>query len=219
MKTSKVFFTLLLGIFIATAAIGQEMTKAEKRAFKQEMKVWKKKKKSMSAEDFKALSEEHLKLKAANAGALSDIETLETQLSGKDGQIGDLQKQVTRMQAAYQASQKEVDNLKAQIAERPAYNPDIINGEDFSMGVVFKVQVGAFRKVDLKKYADTSKDFGEEGEELRKYVIGNFRNYEDANVLKRYLREMGVEDAWIVPYRDGKRVPLKDVLPTAEKTK
>ncbi|MGW8123286.1 hypothetical protein ACV07N_11560 [Roseivirga echinicomitans] len=219
MKTSKVFFTLLLGIFIATAAIGQEMTKAEARAFKQEMKVWKKKKKAMSPEDFKILSEEHLKLKAANAGALSDIQTLETQLSGKDGQIGDLQKQVTRMQAAYQASQKEVENLKAQNDKRPAYNPEIVNGEDFNLGVVFKVQVGAFRKVDLKKYADTSKDFAEEGaDDLRKYVIGNFRNYEDANILKRYLREMGVEDAWIVPYRDGKRVPLKDVLPTAKST-
>ncbi|WP_323755576.1 hypothetical protein [Roseivirga sp.] len=219
MKASKVFFTLLLGIFIASAAIGQEMTKAEKKAFKKEMKVWKKMKKSMSPEEFKALSEEHRKLKTANAGALSDIQTLETQLSGKDGQIGDLQKQVARMQASYQASQKEVENLKAQIDSRPAYNPEIVNGEDFSVGVVFKVQVGAFRKVDLKKYADTAKDFAEEGEELRKYVIGNFRNYEDANVLKRYLREMGVEDAWIVPYRDGKRVPLIEVLPTAEKTK
>jgi hypothetical protein len=23
---------------------------------------------------------------------------------------------------------------------------------------------------------------------------------------------MGVKDAWIVPYKDGKRVPIKDVL-------
>ena len=67
--------------------------------------------------------------------------------------------------------------------------------------------------MDLGKYANQSREFSqEEMQELRKYVIGNFRNYEDANVLKRYLREMGVEDAWIVPYRDGKRVPLKDVL-------
>ncbi len=220
MKTSKVLFTLLMGIFIATAAIGQEMTKAEKRAFDKEMKEWKKKKKQMSPEDFKALTEEHLKFKTASAGAKSDILILETQLSAKDGQISDLQKQVTRMQAAYQASLKEVENLKAQIEVRPAYNTDIVNGEDFNVGVVFKVQVGAFRKVDLKKYADTSKDFAAEGsDDLRKYVIGNFRNYEDANVLKRYLREMGVEDAWIVPYRNGVRVPLKDVLPTAKETK
>lgn len=217
MKTSKVLFTIALGIFIATAAIGQEMTKAEKQAFKIEMKEWKKKKKSMSPEDFKILSEEHLKLKASNAAAVGDIETLEKQVSEKDNQIIDLQKQATRMQAAYQAAQKETENLKAQLANRPAYNPDLINGEDFGIGVVFKVQVGAFRKVDLKKYADTSEDFAEEKtDDLRKYIIGNFRNYEDANILKRYLREMGVEDAWIVPYRDGVRVPLKDVLPNAK---
>uniref|UniRef100_UPI0040487E7F Ezrin/radixin/moesin family protein n=1 Tax=Roseivirga sp. TaxID=1964215 RepID=UPI0040487E7F len=217
MKTSKVLFTIALGIFIATAAIGQEMTKAEKKAFNIEMKEWKKKKKSMSPEDFKILSEEHLKLKASNAAAVGDIETLEKQVSEKDNQIIDLQKQATRMQAAYQAAQKETENLKAQLANRPAYNADLINGEDFGIGVVFKVQVGAFRKVDLKKYADTSEDFAEEKtDDLRKYIIGNFRNYEDANILKRYLREMGVEDAWIVPYRDGVRVPLKDVLPNAK---
>lgn len=217
MKTSKALLTIALGIFIATAAIGQEMTKAEAKAFKIEMKEWKKKKKSMSPEDFKILSEEHLKLKASNAAAVGDIETLERQVSEKDNQIIDLQKQATRMQAAYQAAQKETENLKAQLTNRPAYNPDLINGEDFSVGVVFKVQVGAFRKVDLKKYADTSDDFAEEKtDDLRKYIIGNFRNYEDANILKRYLREMGVEDAWIVPYRDGVRVPLKDVLPNAK---
>jgi hypothetical protein len=217
MKTSKALFTIALGIFIATAAIGQEMTKAEKKAFKVEMKVWKKKKKAMSPEDFKTLSEEHLKLKASNAAAVGDIETLERQVSEKDNQIVDLQKQATRMQAAYQAAQKETENLKEQLVNRPAYNPDLINGEDFSIGVVFKVQVGAFRKVDLKKYANTSDDFAEEKtDDLRKYIIGNFRNYEDANILKRYLREMGVEDAWIVPYRDGTRVPLKDVLPNAK---
>lgn len=209
----------MLGILVATFATAQEMTKAEKKAHKLEMKQWKKKKKAMSPEDFKALSEEHIQLKAANAAAVSDIASLESQVTTKDGQISDLQKQVTRMQAAYQAAQNEVENLKTQLDKKPAYNPNLVNGEDFNIGVVFKVQVGAFRKVDLKKYADTAKDFAEEGaEDLRKYVVGNFRNYEDANVLKRYLREMGVEDAWIVPYRDGKRVPLKDVLPTAEKT-
>jgi hypothetical protein len=214
MKTSKALFTIVLGLFVATAAIGQEMTKAEKKAFKIEMKEWKKKQKAMSPADFKLLSEEHLQLKAANAAAVGDIAALEKQISDRDNQIIDLQKQVTRMQAAYQASQKETENLKAQIASKPAYNPDLVNGEDFNVGVVFKVQVGAFRKVDLKKYADTSKEFAEETtDDLRKYVIGNFRNYEDANILKRYLREMGVDDAWIVPYRNGTRVPLKDVLP------
>ena len=217
MTKSRVVFTLFIGILTASLAFGQ-MTKAEKKAHKKEMKEWKTRKKKMSNEDFKQLMEDQIKLKASAAGAVSDIESLENQVANKDRQIGDLQKQVTRMQAAYQSAQRELDNLKAAPVQ-PVYNPDLINGEDFSRGVVFKVQVGAFRKVDLEKYANTSKDFTQEdGESLRKYIIGNFRNYEDANVLKRYLREMGVNDAWIVPYRDGQRVPLKEVVPEINKT-
>jgi len=215
MTKSRVVLTLFIGVLTASLAFGQ-MTKAEKKAHKKEMKEWKSRKKKMSNEDFKQLMEDQIQLKAASAAAVSDIESLENQVATKDGQIGDLQKQVTRMQAAYQSAQRELDNLK-ETPVQPAYNPDLINGEDFSVGVVFKVQVGAFRKVDLEKYAETSKDFEQENsDELRKYVIGNFRNYEDANVLKRYLREMGVNDAWIVPYRDGQRVPLKDVVSQIE---
>ncbi len=216
MIKSKIVLTLFIGILTAGAAFGQ-MTKAEKKAHKKEMKVWKKRKKSMPNEDFKELVEGQITLKANVAAAASDIESLENQVAAKDTQIGDLQKQTTRMQAAYQAAQRELDNLKEN-PPQPAYNPELINGEDFNIGVVFKVQVGAFRKMDLEKYAQASKEFSQEdGEELRKYIIGNFRNYEDANVLKRYLREMGVDDAWIVPYRDGRRVPLKEVVSDIKK--
>lgn len=213
MKLQKTFLTLLLGVFVASIALAQ--TTEQRPLTKKEKKEWKKRKKKMSPEDFKALYDENSSQKAQIASIEGEIQNLESQVSAKDDQVGDLQKQVTRMQAAYQAAQREIDNLKEQQANQPVYNPELINGEDFSIGVVFKVQVGAFRKMDLKKYAESSKEFSEEGmEELRKYVIGNFRNYEDANVLKRYLREMGVNDAWIVPYRDGQRVPLKEVLDT-----
>lgn len=210
MKSYKVFFTLLLGIFVASVALAQ--TTESRPLTKKEIKEWKKRKKKMSVADFKQLYDENVSQKAQIASVEGEIQNLERQVSSKDDRVSDLQKQVTRMQAAYQAAQREIENLKDR-SITPAYNPELINGEDFSVGVVFKVQVGAFRKIDLSKYAKTAKDFSqEEGEELRKYIIGNFRNYEDANVLKRYLREMGVEDAWIVPYRDNKRVPLKEVL-------
>lgn len=212
MKAQKALLTLILGIMVASVAIAQ--TTESRPMTKKEKREWKKKKKKMSPEDFMILYEENTSQKAEIASMEGDISNLESQVSSKDAKISDLQKQVTRMQAAYQAAQNEIEKLKEEQSKRPAYNPDLINGEDFSVGVVFKVQVGAFRKMDLEKYANSSKEFSEEGgDDLRKYVIGNFRNYEDANVLKRYLREMGVEDAWIVPYRDGQRVPLKDVLP------
>lgn len=209
MKSQKVFLTLLIGVFVASVALAQ--TSEGRPLTKKEAKEWKKRKKKMSVEDFKVLYDQNVIQKARIASSAAEIQNLERQVSSKDDQVSDLQKQVTRMQAAYQAGQREIENLKDQ-SITPVYNPELINGEDFSVGVVFKVQVGAFRKIDLAKYAETAKDFDQEGNELRKYIIGNFRNYDDANVLKRYLREMGVSDAWIVPYRDGKRVPLKEVI-------
>lgn len=218
MKTTKIF-GLLLGIFVATVAFGQ--TEEVRPLTKKERKEWKKRKKAMSPADFRLLYEQNTEMKASNASLEGELRSLESQVSTRDEQIIELQKQVKRMQAAYQASQRELENVKdqqskVQAVALPQNNVTLVNGEDFSVGVVFKVQVGAFRKVDLEKYSDTSKEFDqEEMEGLRKYVIGNFRNYEDANVLKRYLREMGVKDAWIVPYKDNKRVPLKEVIDQA----
>lgn len=210
MKTTRTLTVLLIGIFVATVAIAQ--TETQRPLTKKEKKEWRRRKKSMSTEDFRTMYEENTAQKASIASMESEISSLESQVTSKDQQVSDLQKQVTRMQAAYQAAQRELENLKSQ-PQQPAYNPNMINGEDFSVGVVFKVQVGAFRKMDLEKYAESSNEFDQEDmEELRRYVIGNFRNYEDANVLKRYLREMGVEDAWIVPYKDNRRVPLKQVI-------
>lgn len=193
------------------ASVALAQTTEGRPLTKKELKEWARRKKKMSIEDFKLLYDENVTQKAKIASIEGEIQNLERQVSSKDDRVSDLQKQVTRMQAAYQAAQREIENLKDQ-SITPVYNPELINGEDFSVGVVFKVQVGAFRKIDLAKYAETAKDFDQEGNELRKYIIGNFRNYDDANILKRYLREMGVEDAWIVPYRDGKRVPLKEVI-------
>ena len=39
-----------------------------------------------------------------------------------------------------------------------------------------------------------------------------FREYFEANEFKDYLIAMGVEDAWIVSYRDGNRVDIKEVI-------
>ena len=48
-----------------------------------------------------------------------------------------------------------------------------------------------------------------------KYILGQFRDYEMADQFKKKLRKNGVKEAWIVPYKDGNRVPLKEVLSEA----
>jgi len=68
----------------------------------------------------------------------------------------------------------------------------------------------------MSKYFDNNPNFGgevgKEPSDPQRINIGIFRNYWEADTFKKYLREMGVKDAWIVPYRDGIRVEIKDVL-------
>ena len=212
MKSRKALLILSLAFFVLGTSAYAQTAEENRPLTKKEKRVWKRKKRKMSVEDFQQIYDQNTNQKAQLVSMQGEIEALENQLSQKDASVSDLQKQVKRMQAAYQAAQNEIEQLK-RAPRQPTVPTDMVNGEDFSVGVVFKVQVGAFRKIDLGKYAETAKDFDQEsGKELRKYIVGNFRNYEDANVLKRYLREMGVNDAWIVPYRNGQRVPLKEVL-------
>ncbi len=77
------------------------------------------------------------------------------------------------------------------------------------VGLDFKVQIAA-SKVQLQ-LTDT-RFMGVEGvEEYRhegmyKYVLGNFRFFGEANQFKNALREQGIPDAFVVPFRDNKRM-------------
>jgi len=80
-------------------------------------------------------------------------------------------------------------------------------------GVVFKVQIGAFKKREISKNLDQSVNLGiEEKAGFDKVIIGQFRDYKKADRLKVHLRAMGIEDAWITPYLDGERVELSKVI-------
>ena len=104
---------------------------------------------------------------------------------------------------------KAIAKAKQEATEAPATTSAV--SQD---GVVFKVQIGAFRNKDLSKYFENNENFGGETEAdgVQKITLGNFRDYWEADTFKKYLREMGVNDAWIVPYKDGTRVAMKDVL-------
>jgi hypothetical protein len=98
------------------------------------------------------------------------------------------------------------------------YGVDPITGMPFIKGILFKVQIGAKDEINLRD--KLANEFShqtieqEEGENLHKYTIGHFRNYWAADELKKLLRNIGIENAWIVPYKDEKRVLLKEVLST-----
>ena len=90
------------------------------------------------------------------------------------------------------------------------------NGRPYIKGIIFKVQIGAYRKRDLsnvleKKHAQEAFE-QEQTKDINQYTLRHFRNYWKANKFKKELRAMGLKDAWIVVFKDGKRVPIKAVL-------
>ncbi len=174
---------------------------------KQEKKEWKKKAKEFSKNpaNLKQLTEEKATAESQLASVNQKLTQLQSSVSDKDARITELEDQLAQTRTQLTASRAEL----AQSKESPVINP-----MDFSKGVVFKVQIGAFKNKDLAKYFENNPNFGGEVKEgePQKITIGIFRDYWEADTFKKYMREMGVKDAWIVPYKDGERVEIKDVL-------
>ena len=97
----------------------------------------------------------------------------------------------------------------AQLKENPVVTQWISPKELFS-----KCRSELLRTKIWLKYFENNPNFGGEAKdgEPQKLTIGIFRDYWEADTFKKYMREMGVKDAWIVPYKDGQRVEIKDVL-------
>ncbi|XOV92620.1 MAG: SPOR domain-containing protein [Bacteroidota bacterium] len=202
MKRLVIYFVILAVSVAYFDATAQEMDKKEK-------KEWKKRVKKLEPEEYKGLIEENRSLKSQVSSLRNELNGVDAKISEKDdqiaqysGQISDLRNQLAQAQARAQ-----------QAASAPRPQPKDDGGIDESVGVVFKVQIGAFTNKDLSKYTENSKTFSqEEGDGVKRFTLGVFRDYWEADTFKKYLREMGVKDAWIVSYKDGVRVPIKDVL-------
>lgn len=182
-------------------------TSAFAQLSKQEKKEWKKKAKEYAKNpaNLKQFTEEKQSAENQVNTLNKKITEMQSALSTKDARIAELEDQLSQLRGQLAQARAEIQQLK----ETPVINP-----MDFSKGIVFKVQVGAFKNKDLSKYFDNNPNFGGEvrENEPQRITIGIFRDYWEADQFKKYMREMGVKDAWIVPYKDGQRTDIKEVL-------
>ena len=199
MKT-KVIVVCLALIFSGMQVFAQ-LSKAEKKEWKKKAKEY-----SKNPAQLKTLIEAKQAVETDNSALKGQVGTLNSQVSDKNAKIADLEDQLSKMRGDLTSTKAELAQLKE---TPPAPSP-----MDFSKGVVFKVQIGAFKNKDLAKYFDNNPNFGGEATDKgeQRFTIGVFRDYWDADKFKKYMREMGVKDAWIVPFKDGARVEIKDVL-------
>ena len=83
------------------------------------------------------------------------------------------------------------------------------SSDDF--GVWFRVQIGAYEESKVDENLSNSDKLALEGDDLQKIALGRFREYDNAKALQTQLQSVGLKDAWIVSYKDGKRVPISEV--------
>lgn len=197
MKNILVIFSLVMFVSFAYTANAQMS--------KKETKEWKKRIKSLSPGQYKALLEENKSLKGQVSSLKKEVAGVDDRVKEKDDQISDYQDQVSSLRRELADAKK-----KAKAAgNNSARSASAIDEK----GVLFKVQIGAFKQKDLSKFSKDNPAFQmDEKDGIMKYTVGTFKDYWEADTFKKYLREVGVKDAWIVAFKDGKRVPIKQVL-------
>lgn len=205
--------TLILSLIL----VGAFTFSAHAQMDKKERKEWKKKAKEYvkNPESLKQLLDDNQALQGQVTSLKSDNNSLQSKLGDKDSKISELQDDMAKLRSDLSAA-------KAAATKKPEPAMKSSGGKMVD-GLVFKVQIGAFKNKDLSKYFENHENFGGENDDdgLQKITLGQFRDYWEADTFKKYLREMGVKDAWIVPYQDGVRKEIKDVLesvtePTAD---
>lgn len=191
---------LCLAFFLVASATHAQLSKQEKKEWKKKAKEY-----SKNPANLKQLMDDKQAADNQVTSLNQKVTQLQNNMSNKDARIAELEDQLTQ-------SRGELTTAKAELAQLKENPP--VHAMDFSKGIVFKVQIGAFKNKDLSKYFENNPNFGGEAAEdgTQRLTIGIFRDYWEADTFKKYMREMGVKDAWIVPFKDGQRVDIKDVL-------
>ncbi len=107
----------------------------------------------------------------------------------------------------------EVKTNNAYTADKP-----IPIDEKIQDGLVFKVQIGAFKSPlpnnTFKGLSPLIAQTTPSG--YIRYMAGNFEQYSSANAVKNDLRNLGYSDAFVVAYLNGKRINLSEATDKAK---
>ncbi len=209
MNSGRILFVtisiFILNVFFATA----QDPKATR-------KEWAKKMKEMDPLEFKRLVEESQNIKSDLAAKNNTITEQQNTIAQKEEGIRKLSEEIKKINEEHNSYKSSVQTATApskNTVDLTHNNPET-KEKLYKGGVIFKVQIGAFKNKDLTKYFENNKNFSGDvdADGVKKYTLGYFNDYWEAENFKKYIREMGVKDAWIVAYKNGQRVNLRDVL-------
>ncbi|MCS7161936.1 MAG: hypothetical protein NZ958_01225 [Bacteroidia bacterium] len=193
---------LLMAVLLLGVSWGQKKGGDPQKALKKE---WKKKAQSYVKNP--------LALKAREESFQRQIQERDKQLEELQRRNRELSEEVTRLQDQLRARQYSLDSLQSEILRlRTAYEAEKKQARlDVMPGLVFKVQIGAFRLFDMRRYAQDNPFFEAEAMgDINRYTIGRFRDLALAEAFQKDLKRLGIRDAWIVPFKDGVRITMRE---------
>lgn len=119
-------------------------------------------------------------------------------------------------------AQKYIGTKGFEVKNNNAYSetkPIPIN-EKLPDGIVFRVQIGAFKNpIPTDQFKGLTPVGGETTPQgFIRYQAGMFDQYNKANAVKNDLKKLGYKDAFVVAYKNGKRVNLNEALDSLQKS-
>lgn len=198
---TRIIILLLMVSFGYSTAHAQKLTKEEKKALKAQLKKYRKNPELLRdlTEETDALREENRELQSRINQMQSESSHSSSQVAQKDREIMELNNRLLDAQEA----------LRQKNEEPPAV---MTPREVEETGTHFKIQIGAYEKTYIPENL-AGDDMGLESDgSLQKVLVGKFNDYQAAKELKKYIRNIGIKDAFIVAYRDGVRVDLDEVV-------
>lgn len=155
---------------------------------------------------------------------VSDVKTTETQTP--DNTIADTKTTETKATENTNVSSVLVTNnsgvqtsevfVKTSVPVYSAAKPIPVN-EKLPEGLIFKVQIGAFRNpIPQDLFKGMSPITGETTPQgFTRYTAGLFTSFTTADKVKQEIRDLGYKDAFVVAFLNGKRIPILEAMAMA----
>jgi hypothetical protein len=180
--------TLFISLFsfLAISNFGQEMTKEERIKIKR-----------MSVDEV--------------AAVIKNLESKSIDLKKCSTEKDEMQNLINSLSSEVNSSKSEIDSLKKltivqkEETEKQALEAANSNPIKEKKGIYFKVQLGAYNQYRAKGLGKSEIET-EMAENQIKYVLGYFTKVNKAEEFRDELKELGFSEAWIVCYKDGKRI-------------
>ncbi|MCS6822642.1 MAG: hypothetical protein NZ551_12355 [Microscillaceae bacterium] len=192
------FILMTLVVWLSPLTLkAQKLSKEETKKLKAEIKEL-----SYSIEKYHEMKKQLQETQAK-------IQSLKEKIAQLQPQAEESTQDLKRKQEIHDKLKAEIDKIKKSIKE---VNATQQGGRNPQEGIMFKVQIGAYKNRDLTQYMDKHPNFGitiDPADNLKKYTLGYFSYYWEAKYfalyLNKFLKEVG-QNSFVVAFKDGKRV-------------